>query len=264
MGVESYLSNQISTLSIATAANDMPSEGTRYMGGHNRQNQPYINGYHQIVVFPPTGIFTGDKGVVNQWLSSTCEGFTPHSITTNFVDVLGQGQIGASFPSGRTVNREFTLTFREYRSLPILNIFRTWHSLFDPHLGMATLTAANLLPVNYKGMIIVGILKPTMNDKGLITNDDVEEVYCYEGVFPSSLPDDTITTIDQATQDVVQASVTFKFDGAPLDKGFGGGTEQTLLKKYVTLLNTREYNNTYKFNIGANLPTVLPTDFIYT
>ena len=259
MAVYDYLSNQITALSNATDADDMPSEGTRYIGGHNRKNQPYINGYHQIVIFPPTGLFTTAGSVnVNSWLSSTCEGFTPHSITTNFVDVLGQGQIGASFPSGRTVNREFTLTFREYRSLPILNIFRTWHSLFDPHLGMSTLSAADLTPINYKGMIMVGILKPTMSG-GVITKDDVEEVYCYEGVFPSSLPDDTITTIDQATQDSVQASVTFKFDGAPLDKGF-----PELLTKYVALLGTRNYNETYKFNIGANLPTVLPTDFSYT
>jgi hypothetical protein len=247
MASESFLSNQIITLKSAMKADDKPSDLTRYIGGHNRRNQPYINGYHQIVVSPPSTLFSGQAAEAASWLSSTCEGFTPHSITTNFADIVGLGQIGSSFPTSRTVNREFTLTFREYRALPILNIIRTWHALFNTHLGISTLTAAEFIPVNYKGWIMVGILKPTMGNESKITTDDIEEVYMYEGVFPSVCPDDTITTIDQATQDSVQASITFKFDGAPLDKSYSG-----LVDKYVTMLGERSYASTYK-NIGVGI-----------
>lgn len=247
MAAELFLSSQITSLSKAMQADDRPSELTRYIGGHNRRNQPYINGYHQIVVNPPTTLFGGQAGEAGNWLSSTCEGFTPHSVTTNFVEIVGLGQIGSSFPSGRTVNREFTLTFREYRSLPILNIFRTWHALFNTHLGISTLKAKEFIPVNYKGWILVGILKPTMGNDSQITEDDVEDVYMYEGVFPSVCPDDTITTIDQATQDSVQASVTFKFDGSPLDKSYSG-----LVERYVAMLGEKKYSSTYA-NIGTGI-----------
>lgn len=243
------LSGQITSLhnSMGDTKGDRPSDLTRYIGGHNRTNQPYINGYHQIVVYPPEKIFGSDASMASTWLSSTCEGFTPHSITTNFVEILGVGQIGSSFPTGRTVNREFTLTFREYRSLPILQIFRVWHSLFDTHIGISTLKANDFIPSNYKGRIMVGILKPTMGIDSRITKDDVEEVYMYEGVFPSVCPDDTITTIDQATQDSVQASVTFKFDGSPLDKSY-----PKLVDNFVAALDERLYKNTY-LNIGVGL-----------
>lgn len=242
------ISKQITSLtnSMSSVGGDKPSDFTRYMGGHNRSNQPYINGYHQIIVQPPTKIFGINTSDASTWLSSTCEGFTPHSITTNFVELVGLGQIGSSFPSSRTVNREFTLTFREYRNLPILQIFRMWHSLFDTHIGISTLKASDFIPSNYKGCIMVGILKPTAVD-GKITVDDIEEVYRYEGVFPSVCPDDTITTIDQATQDSVQASITFKFDGAPLDKAY-----PNLVENFVTTLGTRSYANTYN-NIGVGI-----------
>jgi len=249
MGSELYLSNQIDSLSKSIGATDGPTQMTRYMGGNNRENQPYINGYHQILVQLPEKLFTTTNITDStKWLTSTCEGFTPHSITTNFVDIMGAGQVGSSFPSSRTVNREFTLTFREYRLLPILNIFRTWHALFDPHLGISTLSANDFIPLNYKGSIIVAIMKPTASGSGgTLTEDDIEECYMYEGVFPSICPDDTIATIDQATQDSIQASITFKFDGSPLDKAY-----PNLVKHFLSLTSENKYSNTYQ-KIGTNL-----------
>lgn len=249
MGSEIFLSNQITSLASTIGAADGPMQMTKYMGGQNRLNQPFINGYHQILVDLPEMLFTATNTTnVAKWLSSTCEGFTPHSTTLNFVDIMGAGQVGSSFPSSRTVNREFTLTFREYRSQPLLNIFRTWHALFDIHLGISTLKANDFVPKNYKGSITVAILKPTASgSNGILTSDDIEEIYMYEGVVPTICPDDTVNSIDHATNDSIQMSVSFKFDGAPLDKSY-----PNLIKNFISLMGDSSYSNTYQM-IGTSL-----------
>jgi len=247
MDIASYLSNQKTLLSNSMGADDQPTAMTRYMGGHNRTNQAFISGYHQIVVQPPAKLFGSDAPNATKWLTSTCESFTPHSVTINMVDLMGIGQVGSSFPVSKTVNREFTLAFREYRNLPILNIFRTWNSLFDAHAGIATLSASDFVPVNYKGCIMVGILKPTMGNDGSISEDDIEDLYMYEGVFPMTIPEDTISAADQGTNDTIQASITFKFDGAPLDRSYSG-----LVDQYLNLVNENSYNNIYN-NVGVSL-----------
>lgn len=255
MDVSSYLSSQL--LGLKTAA-DYPTYGSRYIGGHNRSNQPFISGYHQIwVQFP--NLFGENATESLKWLTATCEGFTPHSTTMNFVDVNGIGQLGSSFPSSRTVNREFTLTFREYRDTPILNIFRIWHGLFDPHTGITSVKGKDLIPVNYKGVIMVGILRPTAstpNAGQAISEEDIEDVLCYEGVFPSVCPEDTVLAADQATNETVQASITFKFDGAPLDKTWG------TISTFVDKISEAKYSNVYNFigQMGSYHETEIPKD----
>jgi hypothetical protein len=241
MGIEAYLSNQLSLLSNSIGATDFPTAPSRYIGGHNRENQPFITGYHQILVQLPSKIFGSSSANATKWLSSTCESFTPHSTTTNLVDVMGIGQIGSSFPASKTVNREFTLAFREYQSLPILNIFRTWNSLFDSHLGISTLSAADFIPVSYKGAITVALLKPTASGTNkTITAEDIEEIYMYEGVYPTTVPEDTIAAADQGTNDTIQASVTFRFDGAPIDKA-----NNDLINYFVNMMTDNKYNSVY-------------------
>jgi len=250
MDIASYLSNQRELLTNnSMVADDKPTTMTRYMGGHNRTNQPYISGYHQIVVAPPVKLF-GETNTVtaSTWLTSTCESFTPHSVTVNMVDLMGIGQVGSSFPVSKTVNREFTLGFREYRNLPILNIFRTWNALFDSHVGISTLSAAEFIPTSYKGWIMVGTMKPT-SENGIITAADLEDLYMYEGVFPMTVPEDTVSAADQGTNDTIQASITFKFDGAPLTKSYQGLTD--LFLSYIT---DRTYSDVYLTAVG-NLPS---------
>jgi hypothetical protein len=255
MDIASYLSDQQTLLnsSIGSSSDntDKPTTMTRYMGGHNRTNQPYISGYHQIVVSPPAKLFEkSDASAVSSWLTSTCESFTPHSVTVNMVDLMGIGQVGSSFPVSKTVNREFTLGFREYRNLPILNIFRTWNSLFDSHVGISTLSAKDFIPQNYKGWIMVATMKPTSSN-GIITAEDLEDLYMYEGVFPMTVPEDTISAADQGTNDTVQASITFKFDGAPLTRSYGGGTE--LVNSFIDYIRTRSYSDVYTTAVGSEV-----------
>jgi hypothetical protein len=231
-------------LASAALANDHPDVETRYMGGRNRDNQPFISGYHQVWFELPEKLFSGDINTdnISKWLRSTCENFTPHSVTMNMVDVMGTGQIASSFPASKTVNREFTLGFREYRKLPILNIFRLWQGMFDEHLGVSSLTANEFVPKNYKGLVAVAILKPTVQEgDGRLTLDDIEEGYIYDGVVPLTVPEDTVTASDQGTNETVQASVTFRFDGAPLT--IASDKAKTFFER--TLLSNFNYYNTY-------------------
>jgi len=255
MSTTAYLSRQMAYLNDGNGTEKSnPDIATRYMGGKNRSNQPFISGYHQVIFDLPANLLI-DLNIeeTHQWLTSTCEGFTPHSSNINFIDVNGVGQLGASFPASRTINREFTLTFREYQKLPIMKIFRAWNGLFDPHLGITSLAGGDFVPENYKGMVMVGILSPTagsgINDNTRdIMPADVEDVYLYEGVFPTMVPEDTATASDQATNDSIQESVTFKFDGAPLDS-----SESKLVGHFLEQINgLGKYGDTLE-QIASNL-----------
>jgi|APSaa5957512576_1039674.scaffolds.fasta_scaffold01244_7 hypothetical protein len=242
MAVTDYLSRQLTYLSGNLTETDRPDIATRYIGGQNRTNQPFISGYHQVIFDLPTALFSGATiETMNTWLQSTCEGFTPHSSNINFIDVNGVGQLGSSFPASRTINREFTLTFREYQKLPIMKIFRAWNGLFDPHLGITSFAGGEFIPSNYKGYMMVGILSPTASlTERKIEITDVEDVYLYEGIFPTLVPEDTATASDQATNDSIQESVTFKFDGAPLDSSTEGLTDL-----FINRLSEAAYGSTF-------------------
>ena len=226
----------------------MPNSMTRDIGGFKRQNQPYISGYFQVFFELPMLLFTGSETESASWLHSTCEGITPPTQTINKIDIVGQGQIGSSFPSSTTTTREFTLTFREYQNLPVLNTIRTWNSLFDPHLGVSQLSGTNFIPLSYKGRCYVGLTKPTMgtdskegNGSGL-KRDDFEEILFFDGAFPVSTPIDTAISTDITSNESVQHSVSFSFDGFPITLAEG---QETLIDKFSTLLNGYKYMSTY-------------------
>ena len=199
-----------------------PDIGTRDIGGQFRENQPYISGYFQTLFSLPKIITEGtdkafDPTTALKWLHSTVEGFTPHTQTINKVDVVGQGQIGSSFVGSVTTTREFTLTFREYQDMPILNIVRAWAGVIDPFTGLSPLSGERFKPSEYKGAVCVIQTRPSQaKDKTAIVEGDIEELYVYQGVFPTTIPVDTAGASDITGNDTVQLSVTFSFDGAPL------------------------------------------------
>lgn len=225
-----------------------PSEMTRYSGGSQRTNQPYITGYHQVLFFLPELLFTLNTFNSQKWLRTTCETFTPHSSTMNMADVPGIGGVNISFPITRVTNREFTLGFREYQNLPILNTIKTWHSICDPNIGTSPYTVAIkhpfFTPHNYKATIIVANVKPTHNvETGKITNDDLEDAYIYTGCFPVNSPVDMVNASDQSSNESIAATVTFKFDGAPYDLNMLG--VETLV---TALLNESYYETIEEIN----------------
>lgn len=194
-----------------------PDMGTRDIGGQFRQNQPYISGYFQILFMLPGMLFTDDNAAAAAtWLHSTVEGFTPHTQTLNKVDVAGQGQVGSSFAASIATTREFTCTFREYQNMPILNVVRQWSAIFDPFTGVSPLSGGKFVPANYKGAACVIQTKPVKSQDEAFKEDDIEELYIYQGVFPTTIPVDTAAASDITGNDTVQLSVTFSFDGAPL------------------------------------------------
>jgi hypothetical protein len=206
-----------------------PDYYTRDIGGHFRNNQPHISGYFQIICGLPSLLFNGDENVksASEWLHSTCEGFTPHTQALTKVDVQGMGQVGASFVANVTTTREFTLTFREYQNLPILNIIKSWASVFDPFTGVSPLSGNEFIPENYKGWIAVAQTKPVRSQPESFKAEDIEACYIYNGVWPTNIPLDSLNS-DQATNDVVQHSVTFSFDGSPLTSAEPSVTDQVI------------------------------------
>ena len=228
---------------------DTPDLFTRHMGGEFRKNQPFFTGYHQVIFRLPNKLFdddgTSSGELAAKWLTSTCESFTPHTITPNFTDVMGQGQIGATFLTGKTVGREFTLAFREYQNLPITGVIDTWLSVFDEHIGASPLAGDEFIPMNYKGSCIVYQLKPTGAKDRNLSIDDIEELYIYNGVFPKSHPRDTVGASDQTANDTVQLSITFSFDGAPLSLKDGNEvaiTAMGMLNGLADVNYTQSYN----------------------
>lgn len=210
---------------------------TRDIGGQFRTNEPYISGYFHVIFGLPMKMFKDESGAseASIWLHSTCENFTPHSQANGKADITGLGGRGSSFQTNTTLTREFGLSFREYQNMPILNIIRRWNA-FDPFTGVSHLSGNEFNPRNKKGWACVLQTKPVVAQDRPLAEEDLEEVWCYGGVWPTAIPIDTAAASDLATNDTVQLAVQFSFDGAPLTGGEPGVTAKAL-----------ELLNQYKF-----------------
>jgi hypothetical protein len=206
---------------------EAPAPLSRYMGGRNRLNHPYVTGYWQFMVDVPTLIFDKGKEKSERWLHSTAEGFTPPTRTLNKADVPGQGGLGSSFVTGQTLTRTFTVTFREYQDLPIFGIAEAWTSVIDPYIGISPVSGIQWIPASYKGIAMAVLTKPTMGKDGKISATDIEQVFFFHGVWPETPPIDTLAQ-DISANDVLQHTLTFSFDGWPLTKANKGVTAQAL------------------------------------
>ena len=212
---------------------ESPAPLSRYMGGRNRMNHPYVTGYWQFIIDLPNRIFKETAATASTWLHSTAEGFTPPTRTLNKADVPGQGGLGSSFVTGQTLTRTFTVTFREYQDLPIFGIAEAWTSIIDPYIGISPVAGKQWLPAAYKGVAWAILTKPTMQPggDGNIQKEDIEQLFFFHGVWPETPPVDTLAQ-DISANDVLQHTLTFSFDGWPLTKANDEVAEQaiTLLK----------------------------------
>jgi hypothetical protein len=89
------------------------------------------------------------------------------------------------------------------------------------------ITGNRFIPLNYKGWCAVAQTKPVRSKDEPLTADDIEECYIYQGVQPSNIPVDTISS-DITANDSAQLSCTFKFDGAPLTSAEPGVTNKVI------------------------------------
>lgn len=229
-----------------SSGSDRGHKMNRYMGGHRRTNHPFISGYWYLILDPPATIFQ-DEGVnvARDWFHSTAEGFTPPTTSVTKVDVPGMGGQASSYRAGTEYTREFSTTFREYMNLPISTAIRTWLSFMDPHMGRSPLQ--DYIPAAYKGQCFAILCKPTVGagDLQTLTPYDVEQVYYMSGVFPTTVPDDAFAS-DIATNDVLQLSVTFSFDGSPYTKEVPGVVDEA-----VRRLNAIAADNTFELDRAA-------------
>lgn len=263
---------------ISKSTPDSPIKMNRYMGGRTRKTQPYVSGYWYFMLLTPDVIFSDDGGAdlnagsdtaagnytseqqyVEKWFHSAAESFTPPSTTLTKLDIPGMGGLGSSFITGREITRTFTVAFREYTNLPIMSALTRWTSIMDPYIGISAVKAEKWNPSTYKGAAVAFLCKPTMSDtdrqalsydsKSIITSD-IEQLYFFDGVWPESAPHDSFNS-DIATNDGVQLSVTFNFDGWVYTKekytndkaSFGSTIASLLEKKGFTFVNIAEYIN---------------------
>jgi hypothetical protein len=248
----------MSTLGLAKSSrSDRPYEMNRYMGGHQRKTQPYVSGYWYFMLLTPDAIFNNgnlnagnvgaEGGLVNdlteqstdnnqatgeQWFHSTAESFTPPNTNLTKIDIPGMGGLGSSFIGGREITRTFTVAFREYTGLPIMTLLRKWNSILDPYLGVGSFKADMWMPNSYKGVACAFLCKPTVSEseQTQISADDLEQMYFFDGVWPESQPDDSFNT-DIASNEALQLSVTFSFDGSAYNKeAFGSKAGAAAIK----------------------------------
>ena len=220
-------------------ATGTPQGLTRYFGGHSRTNHPYVNGYWQFFIAPPSKLFSSVANDAQKWFHSTAEGFTPPSRNLNKADLPGQGGVGSSFVTGQSLMRNFTVTHREYRDLPMMKLLELWTSIIIPYTGVSELGGNDWQAKSYKGHAFAILTKPVADPTSMITAESVEEVYYFDGVWPENNPTDSLSQ-DISANDIVQYSVNYSFDGWPLTKSDSGVVDAA-----VTALNSYTYQSTY-------------------
>lgn len=225
---------------------EQPQKLTRYIGGSERENHPFVTGYWQFYIEFPDKIFDKQADRGEKWFHSAAEGFTPPSRTLNKADVPGQGGLGASFVVGQTLNRTFTVTFREYRNVPILTMAETWCSVIDPYMGVSPLSGQDWLPSSYKGVACAILTRPVHADADKIEEKDIEQVFYFDGVFPEAPPYETFAS-DISGNDLLQHSITFSFDGWPLTRA-----DDAAMKFAVDRLKDANYMNTFTNTYKGN------------
>lgn len=268
----SFLMNGIRTNSLGS---DRPHRMNRYMGGHARKTQPYVSGYWYFMLLTPDRIFgndaslnanagsealtttnpsnsnqnpagavgsaVSDQASADLWFHSAAESFTPPTTNITKIDIPGMGGLGSSFIGGREITRTFTVTLREYTNLPIMSLLRRWNSVLDPYYGVSPLKAAEWMPMAYKGVACAFLCKPTVGEGNtkILTPEDVEQMYYFDGVWPETQPDDSFNT-DIASNESLQLSVTFSFDGWAYNKeAFANAGASSPIRQAIALFNTR-------------------------
>jgi len=207
-------------------------DGTGYLGGSQRtaNDHPFLSGNLYIYFgFPSNIIGDGNKASDFQGtLLTAAEEYTPHAdAQIKIVDVEGQGGVGASFISGRTNTREFSITYKDFWGAPIFRIHRKW-CFINPYLGGSDMSAEvdGYAANEYKGICMVIQTKPVArgsaeNLKAWHSSDIIKIAY-YDGVFPKvDLSSVYAANITDST--LIKPNVSYSFDGTPLDETYNGG-----------------------------------------
>jgi hypothetical protein len=221
---------------------------------------PYVKGYFyvyfkfpQIVLNRITTGNTTSNDKLSNILLALCENYTPAGDRQiKYEDVIGLGDVGSSYITGQTIDRNFSLMYRDLWGSPVLKIHRAWSSIIDPIFGGLVRNTddkeqINFLPSSYKGSVIVIQTKPIAifenTTKTKITNDDIVKVDLYTGVFPttdlSSVYDANITD-----NSIVRPTITYRFDGSKYDESY----DPSLISTALTLLKEKIITDSNVYN----------------
>jgi len=234
------------------------------MAAQAGQNHPFIKGYFYIFFrFPKivTSLVGRDNGSdVNNILLSLCEGYTPPGDRQlKLEDIQGMGGVDSSFVTGQTIDRNFSLQFRELWGSPIMKIHRAWTSIIDPLTGGLDISDDSPLgelkdtiqfsPEFYKGKIIIVQTKPILSFTATNVEKAIVKVDAMKGVVPTmdlnSVYDSNITD-----NSIVKPNVTYRFDGAKIDDAY----DPKLIDYAVSLLKDLSIaRNLDKYNIEKDL-----------
>jgi len=224
----------------------------RYLGGQSVLNyHPYVKGYFYVFFsFPP--VVSNSINNFNpsyRVLLSLCEGFTPpgdRQLKTE--DVTGVGGVDASFVVGQTIDRTFSLMYRDIWGSPIFVYHRAWTSIIDPFLG-GYITKSNdedFVPNLYKGKVLVVQTKPiALKSTGTINNSNsndwkkyIIKVHLFDGVFPIT---DLNSVYDSNINDntIVRPTIQYRFDGKEYDETVPGVLDTAAAAMSKLTISTR-------------------------
>lgn len=219
----------------------------RYLGGHDRDviSHPYVKGYFYIYFNFPSVLFTTGNTKAGNYLLSAAEGYTPPSDRQlKMEDIQGQGGVDSSFLAGQTIDRSFSIQYREFFDAPIFQIHKNWTGFFDAYVGGSMLSKSNYDSSEYKGTCTVIQTKPvvrTGSDNNKFTKEDIIKVDMFDGVFPIT---DLKTAYDANITDntVVRPNVQYRFDGFPVRHIKGNDNYEEVFNHAIKLLNNNEYS----------------------
>ncbi len=229
----------------------------RYLGGFDRteESHPFVKGYFYVFFGFPMALFGGHgqsgngSEIVNyehalNYTLSAAEGYTPPGDRQlKMEDVQGMGGVDASFITGQTIDRNFSLQYRDYWGAPIFRVHRQWTQYLNPYFGGNVGMGADGVPTmfsakEYKGTCMVIQTKPIT--KSNESNQewyepDIIKVDYFDGVVPTT---DLKSAYDSNITDntVAKPTVQYRFDGFPLDE-----TNPEVLQKALSVLNSISY-----------------------
>jgi len=238
VGLDAFQNNQ-----------DHAPDINRYLGGAVRgvDSHPYVKGYFYVFFGFPGMLFNVDSStsisptMALTYTLSAAEGYTPpgdRQLKTE--DIQGMGGVDASFITGQTIDRNFSIQYRDYWGAPIFRVHRQWTQYLNPYYGGATEFSngkVEFASYEYKGTCMIIQTKPVTKTVGTAwAPEDIIKVDYFDGVFPVT---DLKSAYDSNITDngIVRPNVQYRFDGFPLDE-----TNPDVLKKAVGVLSTLEYD----------------------
>jgi len=214
------------------------TDTNRYSGGSQATagDHPYVKGYFYVFFGVPTKIFGEQKASkAEKFLLVSAESYTPPGDRQlNIQDVNGQGGVSASFVTGQTIARDFSIQYKDYWGAPIFRIHRMWTNYINPYLGVVDAgdTDIKFASNEYKGVCMVVQTKPIKKNK--YNPDDIIKVDLFDGVQPTT---DLKSVYDANIEDnsFVKPTVSYKFDGFPLDE-----TNPKVVTKAIEVLKNKD------------------------